>query len=151
MDLEIRIATPNDIPIVTELVAAMDGDAPMPLVHAVRVFSEMSRFPSYHCYLAFSHGEPVGTFSLLIFPTLVRNGAREALVESVVVAPRLRRRGIGAAMMREARRITADAGCYKLCLSSSSKRQDAHRFYRSLGFQQHGVSFSIDTDPRCNG
>jgi GNAT superfamily N-acetyltransferase len=37
------------------------------------------------------------------------------------------------------------AGCYKLALSSNAKRQAAHAFYESLGFQRHGLSFVIET------
>ena len=65
----------------------------------------------------------------------------------MVVAPEWRGQGIGAAMMREAQRLAAQAGCYKLALSSNLKRDDAHRFYRSLGFRQHGVSFWVDVMP----
>jgi hypothetical protein len=47
-------------------------------------------------------------------------------------------------MIQEAMRIAANSGCYKLALSSNLKRADAHRFYQSLGFHQHGISFAID-------
>ena len=35
-------------------------------------------------------------------------------------------------------------GCYKLALSSNRRRERAHAFYESLGFERHGVSFVID-------
>ena len=107
----------------------------------------MSRYRDYTCYLALEGGRPVGTFTLLVFPTLVHEGAFEALVDAVVIAPSARGRGLGGAMMAEAMRLAAAAGCYKLMLSSNVKREDAHRFYRSLGFRQHGLSFYVDIAP----
>jgi GNAT superfamily N-acetyltransferase len=46
-------------------------------------------------------------------------------------------------MMRFAMDRCAEAGCYKLALSSNVRREDAHRFYERLGFVQHGLSFSV--------
>ena len=64
-----------------------------------------------------------------------------ALVEDVAVHPDAQGRGVGRALMDEAMRIARDAGCYKLALSSNSKRSKAHAFYESLGYERHGVSF----------
>ena len=48
-------------------------------------------------------------------------------------------------MMTYARELARQAGCYKLVLSSNRKRERAHAFYESLGFQRHGISFLIET------
>lgn len=150
MNIEIHKARRKDLPTVIRLLAAMDGEEPLAPGDAARIYREMSRYPSYSCYLALNDGEAIGTFTLLVFPTLVHNGAPEALIDGVVVAPEWRGRGVGGAMMAEAMRLAAGAGCYKLALSSNLKREDAHRFYRSLGFRQHGVSFAIDIVPLGN-
>jgi GNAT superfamily N-acetyltransferase len=147
MNIEIRKAGHEDLAAVVQLLAEMDGEPALALSHASRIHREMSRYPSYSCYLALSDGEPVGTFTLLVFPTLVHDGASEAVVDGVVVSASCRGRGIGEAMMKEAMRLAAQAGCYKLVLSSNLKREHAHRFYEALGFRQHGVSFCIDIDP----
>ena len=62
----------------------------------------------------------------------------------MAVAAACRGRGIGEAMMRHAMARAAEAGWYKLALSSNKRRLDAHRFYRRLGFADHGISLSID-------
>jgi len=53
-------------------------------------------------------------------------------------------RGIGRAMMEHAREECCKAGCYKFALSSNLNREDAHRFYDSLGFERHGYSFRVE-------
>jgi GNAT superfamily N-acetyltransferase len=37
-----------------------------------------------------------------------------------------------------------EKGCYKLMLSSNAKRERAHAFYESLGFERHGFSFRVN-------
>jgi GNAT superfamily N-acetyltransferase len=143
MKLTVRVAARGDIPAVARLLAEMDNEPPMPLARAERLFREMARYPDYRCYLAYEGDEPVATFTLLIFDALVHGGSREALLDGVVVTAARRGQGIGRAMIQEAMRLAANAGCYKLALSSNIKRKDAHRFYESLGFQQHGISFAI--------
>jgi ribosomal protein S18 acetylase RimI-like enzyme len=46
--------------------------------------------------------------------------------------------------MAHAQVMAREAGCYKLVLSSNQKRERAHAFYESLGFQRHGFSFVIE-------
>ena len=75
---------------------------------------------------------------------LAHHGAPSAVVESVCVDQSLRGRGIGRAMMVFALEQAAGRGCYKLTLSSNLRREDAHAFYRSLGFEQHGISFRTE-------
>lgn len=126
------------------LLAAMDDEPPLPLAIMRERYATMRRYPDYRCYMMVDEDEvPVGTFSLLVFPVMVHDGRPEAIVEAVVVAPSARGMGIGKAMMREAMRLAREAGASKLALSSNARRLQAHRFYRQLGFIQHGISFSI--------
>ena len=50
-------------------------------------------------------------------------------------------------MMQYAVERCRDKDCYKLVLSSNSKRERAHAFYSSLGFERHGFSFRILFEP----
>jgi GNAT superfamily N-acetyltransferase len=65
-------------------------------------------------------------------------------VEDVVVHEAQHSLGIGRFMMKHAMEQAREAGCYKLVLSSNQKRDRAHAFYESLGFQRHGFSFQIE-------
>lgn len=125
------------------LLATMDDEPELPLAIMRERYAAMRAFPFYRCYLMVdAGGEPLGTFSLLLFPVMVHDGRPEAIVEGVVVAPAARGTGIGKAMMHEAMRMAREAGACKLALSSNARRLRAHAFYRGLGFTEHGISFS---------
>jgi ribosomal protein S18 acetylase RimI-like enzyme len=78
---------------------------------------------------------------VLIAPNLTHYAQPWALVENVVVADDVRRRGAGRAMMLRAIEIAQEAGCYKVNLISGNERTGAHDFYRSLGFEAIGQGF----------
>ena len=143
MTTRIRRASAKDLPVVTRLLTELGSESELPQHRARALFRKMRRHTGYHIYLALVDGEPAGTFSLFVIPTLMHDGASEALVDGVVVTDRHRGKGIGKQMMQHAMKIAADSGCYKLALSSNLSRDDAHRFYRDLGFIQHGISFQV--------
>lgn len=150
MKLQIRQATPDDLPAVLALYAQpdMDDGRVLPLQEAQQLLAQFARYPDYHLYVACDDAQPtntVGTFALLVMHNLAHCGTPSAIVEDVVVSPAHQGLGIGRQMMAHARELARQAGCYKLVLSSNQKRERAHAFYESLGFQRHGLSFLIET------
>lgn len=145
-DITVREVRAVDTELLAALQSEMDDDG-ADVVDPARmreVLSEMTRYPEFRAYLARDRdGTPVGTFSLMVFCSPSHQGSWQALLDAVVVTRTQRGRGVGEAMLRQALRLAADAGCYKLTLSSNLKRMDAHRFYERLGFSRHGISFSI--------
>ncbi|MDX2214340.1 MAG: GNAT family N-acetyltransferase [Oculatellaceae cyanobacterium bins.114] len=147
MNLVYRIATSTDLPLLNFLYAAMDDKPLLPEPQIAEIFAAIARVPDYSIYLAHladqPNLEPVGTFSLLLTPTMMHRGFhKSAILDSVTVHPDYRSQGIGKAMMQKALQLSQEAGCYKVTLSSNVKRDRAHAFYESLGFKQHGWSFS---------
>ncbi len=144
-DVQIREATEADLPAVMQLYAqpGMDDGAVLTTEEAQRIFSLLSTYPDYRLYVALTGQGIVGTFALLIMNNLGHLGSPSGIVEDVVVAPDQHGQGIGRQMMIFARQQCADKGCYKMVLSSNLKRDSAHHFYESLGFEKHGYSFRI--------
>lgn len=145
MSVLLRPITEAELPLLTTILAELDGDAPMPVERVAAAWREMGRFPDYVCYLAEAGDEIVGTLCMIVFPVLSGGVTHEAIVEAVVIRPAHRGRGLGREMMRAAMTLAAGKGAYKLALSSNLRRLDAHRFYDGMGFTRHGVSFSIAT------
>jgi len=141
----IRVATHRDLPEILELYRQLDpeGSPVFPLADAENIFETINKYPDYQVYVARRCGKTLGTFALLIVDNLAHLGSRYGIVEDVVVTADCRGMGIGRQMMRFAMQKCHAAGCYKLVLSSNKKRVDAHRFYKKLGFRQHGYSFVV--------
>jgi GNAT superfamily N-acetyltransferase len=148
-ELIIREAVETDLTALLKLYAqlGMDDGRVLPLEIAEAIFERMHGYPCYRIYLAESAGQVVGTFALLMMDNLGHFGTPSAIVEDVVVAEEWRNLGIGQRMMVFAYRQAQLRGCYKLVLNSNGQREQAHRFYESIGFRRHGVSFMVDVDP----
>jgi ribosomal protein S18 acetylase RimI-like enzyme len=74
----------------------------------------------------------VGMLTLAMFPTPTR---LRAIIEDVVVDGAARGQGAGAALLREAARLAAEAGAPCVDLTSRPTREAANRLYRSFGFE----------------
>jgi len=150
MTIHIRQATEADLPAVLALYAQPgmdDGDVLAPQ-EAREVFAQFARYPDYRLFVACEGGpagEVVATYALLVMHNLAHRGTPSAIAEDVIVAAGRQGQGIGRQLMAHAIEQARQAGCYKLALSSNSKRAQAHAFYDSLGFKRHGLSFLIET------
>ena len=147
--IDCREASRTDLPDILRLLAQPDlddGEA-MPLAEAERMFERMARYPDYRMYVAIRGDRIVGCYALLIMDNLGHLGAPSGVIEDVAVDPQFHGQGIGRAMMRHALRMGADKGCYKVALSSNLTHTRAHAFYEALGFERHGYSFRLLTDP----
>lgn len=144
-----RPATEHDLADVLRLYAqpAMDNGQVLDIDQARALFARFARYPDYTLWIVQHAGRTVGTYALLIMDNLGHLGTPSAIVEDVVVDPDCQGRGIGRQMMAHALGIARAKGCYKLALSSNRRRVDAHRFYESLGFERHGVSFVVTIEP----
>ncbi len=141
-----RRAAKTDLPEVLNVYAQPDLDdgARLSLPEAERLFERMERYPDYHLHVAVWEGKIIGTFAMLIMDNLGHLGAPSAIIEDVAVDPKYQGQGVGKTMMEYAFRICKEKGCYKATLSSNMKRERAHAFYESLGFERHGYSFRLE-------
>jgi ribosomal protein S18 acetylase RimI-like enzyme len=73
-----------------------------------------------------------GILSLTIYrvPTGIRS-----IIEDLVVDKKMRRRGIGEALVRNAIELAHEAGAGGVSLTSNSQREIANQLYQSLGFE----------------
>jgi ribosomal protein S18 acetylase RimI-like enzyme len=142
-EISIRAATEEDLPAILALYSAAEisDDMNFTIVEARKQFAVFAQYPFFRLYVAVLAGRVVGTYELLIMDNLAKRGRKSGIVEDVAVDPGYQRLGIGRRMMEHAREICRAEQCYKLTLSSNVIREDAHRFYDSLGFERHGYSF----------
>ena len=145
MAIEIRDARDGDLADVMRVLgeSGIDGDRSFSLEEARAHLERIRKGSNFRLLVALADGRIAGTYALLIMEKLGKRGTPAGVVEDVAVAPQYQGHGIGRAMMAHALEECRKAGCYKLALSSSVKREGAHRFYESLGFERHGYSFAV--------
>ncbi|MDT0436963.1 MULTISPECIES: GNAT family N-acetyltransferase [Streptomyces] len=146
-DLDIRPATPDDVPAVVAMLAddplGALRESPDDLEPYLAALRRLSADPNQHLVVAVREGRPVGTLQLTIIPGLSRRGAVRSVVEGVRVHADERGSGLGTRLMEWAVDESRRQGCQLVQLTSDASRTDAHRFYERLGFTASHVGFKL--------
>lgn len=145
-----REATPADLP----AIIAMYADDPLgatreaatdPLPEEYwRAFREIERDPRHRLVVVEQDGETVGTLQLSFLPHLTHVGTERAQIEAVRVAASRRGSGLGRAVFAWAIDEARQRGCGLVQLTTNATREDAQRFYTSLGFRPTHVGMKLD-------
>src|SRR5256714_6481471 len=96
-------------------------------------------------WVAERDGTVVGLVAIHVSASLERDG-EVAKVSAIVVDEAARRQGVGQQLMALAEREARRRGCVLLFLTTAERRQDAHAFYRGLGFEETGRRFAKALD-----
>lgn len=143
-ELVFRTARRADVPTIVELLrddgVAAAREAATPVDEEIDAaywagFEAVDADPRNELIVVERAGEVVGTMQLTFIPSLSRRGAERLQIEAVRVRSDLRGGGIGRQMMTWAVDRARERGCRLVQLTTDKRRTDAHRFYRSLGFQ----------------
>ena len=148
--MRVREARGDDLDRLLELYRLLEGPYADTVVRdpendeAEHLFARVLSDEHQTTLVAEEDGEAVvGTLVVAVLPSLAHGGAPYAVVENVVVDEEARGRGVGAALARAAMDGAREAGAYKLALTTNAKREDAHRFYRELGFRETHLGFEV--------
>jgi ribosomal protein S18 acetylase RimI-like enzyme len=143
--VKIRKATEKDIPRLLELYRQLafnpEGYVAAPVAECKKILTAAAKVPGYSLLVAEESGEVVGTTVLAILPGFAHGTASFGVIEYVVVDEKKRSQGIGKAVMEYCLARAKEAGCYKVMLTSDKRRERAHKFYRSLGFEASAEGF----------
>lgn len=140
----VRPAVEQDIPRILELYEELTGERHDLTRHETEpIFAEINAMTGHELLVAEEDGVVVGTMVLLIVPNFSHGALPWAIVENMVVDPAHRRQGIGRMLVDYAIARAREAGCYKLQLLSSTKRREAHWFYKRLGFKNSAYGFRM--------
>jgi GNAT superfamily N-acetyltransferase len=143
----VRHAKEADIPRLLELYRQLSFDPDKyqkaPVADCRKVFKRMEKVPGYELLVAEEKGEVIGTAVLAILPGFAHGTSSFAVVEYVVVHEMSRSRGVGRQLMEYIVERAKKAGCYKIMLTSDLRRERAHQFYRSIGFEASAHGFRL--------
>ena len=100
----------------------------------------ISSNPAYKTFVAIMDGCVFGMIGTLTYPSYEHNDPSGRIVALVTLST-ARRRGIGRALMATAEQYFAQKGIRRVALDTRLTREDAHKFYASLGYEQNGWRF----------
>jgi len=149
MRLHYRQATPDDIPVLIEMLSD----------DALGKLREDHSTPTNPCYLsAMQHiqNDPnneltvvehkhqiVGMLQLTFIPYLTYKGSWRCLIEGVRIKKVYRGKGLGTQFFEWAIERAKEKECHIVQLTSDKQRTDAIRFYENLGFKASHEGFKL--------
>ncbi|MGW8489980.1 N-acetyltransferase family protein [Streptomyces sp. NPDC055886] len=146
-DLEIRPATPEDLPAVVAMLAddplGAQRESPDDLTPYQEALHRLADDPNQHVVVAVRQDRVVGTLQLTIIPGLSRRGSTRSIIEGVRIHGDERGSGLGTQLIQWAVDESRRQDCQLVQLTSDVTREDAHRFYERLGFTASHVGFKL--------
>ena len=137
--MPLREARRDDVPLIVNMLAddalGRGREQLTDMTPYLTAFDTLAADPNNTQYVWEEGGEVVGCLQLTFIPGLSQQGAWRAQVEGVRTLASRRSQGIGGRMMAAVIALAREEGCKSMQLTSNKSRLDAHRFYRTLGFE----------------
>jgi GNAT superfamily N-acetyltransferase len=136
----IRPLRADDVPLLVDLCGQLGR--PASRAELEERFAHLRESPGQGLFVAVKEeGSLIGWLHIQERPAL--HTPRSAEITALVVDAAHRRTGCGRALMAEAERWARDHHCRVLALRSGIEREEAHRFYGSLGFERSSASYKF--------
>lgn len=147
----IREARATDLPALLALYRQLSEGAPSAYAgerdltpeEALPIFNTITDDPRQTLLVAEQDGQIVGTVLLELYPNLTHEGRMSGVIENMVVAPDVRREGVGRLLLDEVNRRARARNAVKLSLTSNLAREGAHRFYEALGWRHSHAGYTL--------
>lgn len=96
--------------------------------------------PAYKTFVFILDGSVCGMIGTVAYPSYEHNDPGGRIL-ALVTSSAMRRRGIARALVATAEKDFAKRGISRIALNTQFTRQDAHKFYESLGYERNGWRF----------
>lgn len=96
--------------------------------------------PAYKTFVAIMDGCICGMVGTLTCPSYEHNDPGGRILALVTLST-ARRRGIGRALIAAAEKDFAQRGIMRIAVNTQLAREQAHKFYESLGYERNGWRF----------
>jgi PhnO protein len=144
--VEIRKATLADeedvAVLIRELGQAMGVSGDVNPVSWYSTLRKMIASPEWTFLLAEQGAKKYGLLILLILPSLYHGGNYAAITE-LIVSGNCQGKGVGAALVDEAKRLARTMGCDELDVSVEIENERAKGFYEKLGFVKKHADYGM--------
>ena len=135
LDLTIRAAEMNDAAALAQLMCEL-GYETMKSEMQMRL-KPIATDERLRTFVAVCDGQVCGMIGTLTYPSYEHNDPSGRIV-ALVIKSSMRRRGIGRALITTAEKDFAQRGIRRIALNTRLAREDAHKFYESLGYERNG-------------
>ena len=132
--------------IANDAVAAKREDNSMPLNEGyIKAFEMITSDANQYLMVADKAGEVIGTFQMILIPSLTYIGRARLLIEGVRIADNYQGQGIGQRMIQHAINFGKDNHVSMIQLTTDKKRPKAIEFYLKLGFidSHEGMKYKL--------
>ena len=140
-DLTIRAAEINDAAALAQLMCELGYETTESEMQ-MRL-ERIATDERYRTFVAVGDGKVCGMIGTLTYPSIEHNDLSGRIV-ALVILKTMRRRGIGRALIAIAEKDFAQRGIRRIALNTRLTREDAHKFYESLGYERNGFRFTKD-------
>lgn len=123
----------EDIPQLLELYKEL-GDFGSSIKISEEIYEKMLEDDNYLLLVAKKDGKVVGSSIAISCMILALNGQGFIVIEDVIVSSECRKMGIARSIMNEIDNFAKSKNCAYSILVSSDYREEAHKFYESVGF-----------------
>ncbi|MGC1321849.1 MAG: GNAT family N-acetyltransferase [Candidatus Udaeobacter sp.] len=138
VDLMIRHAQPGDAAALAQLMCELGYETTKSEMQ-MRV-QRIATDERYRTFVAVCDGNVCGMIGTLTYPSIEHNDPSGRIV-ALVILRTMRRRGIGRALIATVEKDFAQRGISRIALNTQLAREDAHKFYESLGYGRNGWRF----------
>src|SRR5437868_4845362 len=123
---EVRRAVTSDLSALLTLYRHLHPEEPAPPLDSARkAWTEILGSATTCVFVIDASDETlIASCTLALVPNLTRRARSFGVIENVVTHSAHRRRGYGNKVLRAAIRAAAEAGCYKVCLATGSRREE---------------------------
>ena len=140
-DLTIRAGEINDAPSIAQLMCELGYETTKSEMQ-MRL-ERIATDERLRIFVAVCGGKVCGMIGTLTYPSIEHNDLSGRIV-ALVILKTMRRRGIGRALIAIAEKDFAQRGIRRIALNTRLTREDAHKFYQSLGYERNGFRFTKD-------
>jgi ribosomal protein S18 acetylase RimI-like enzyme len=139
MALYIREANDNDIEVLAELMSELTNE-PVSTQTAKDRLNFVKNSPFDFFYVCVENQEVLGFLAFRIREN-IEAPTRYGEISAIVVNPKVRNKGVGRFLMEYAEKLAKEHGCIGTWLVSGFGREEAHKFYKKLGYEITGYRF----------
>ena len=137
-----REATANDVDALLDLYQYLSSDNERCPPELAKVnINKITRMEGSAVLVGEVYGQILTSCTVIMIPNLTRAGRPFAIIENVVTHPEHRGKGLGTAILDDASNRAWSHDCYKIMLSTGSKKPSTLSFYESAGFEQSRTGF----------